>query len=146
VVLWRRTDLDRDENVVTPARIGALVLVCAFLGACAPILHRQAQAIDVRLQAVARTLAVAASSGPQAPALRSALDDAQQSLFDAENAIASWERGDPRPWSIVRPCLAEDLERVDAALAQLERLPPPGLTQLVTRSPREGCADTRYRH
>jgi hypothetical protein len=137
--------VDRGEGVLTRlVRAGGLGL-CGLAVACTPALHRQAQALDVRLQAVARTLAVASAGSPQAPGLKRALDNAQQSLFDAENAVASWEHGDPRPWSAVRACLAEDLEQVDAALAGLGRLPPPGLTLLLPRTPSEGCADASYR-
>jgi hypothetical protein len=119
----------------------------------------QARTTDVRLEIVARALARAerqyaiAWSNAQAhgaapepwEVLRHALDDVQQSLFDAERAIGVWDRGDPRAWVRARPCLVEDLDRVNLALLAVALDPPPGLSLVLTRAPSEVCLGRSYR-
>ena len=110
----------------------------------------QPQAVDVRLDIVARALArVDQDYQVQPPVgtpdaweyLAHALAHARESLLQAEDAVASWMNGDPRAWVRVRPCLAANLIDVDRALTALDWSPPPGLTQIVVRYPNEPCAE-----
>jgi hypothetical protein len=131
------------------ASVALVVLGCAASG-CAAERRVEPQAVDVRLDIVARTLAHVEQRYEAAPTsgsrddreeLAHAIQDAQESLFWAERAVASWENGDPRGWARVRPCLAANLVRVDSALAALGWLPPPGLTQIVVSRPPQPCSE-----
>lgn len=132
--------------------LGAFALVSV---ACAAAPNRPAEAMNVRLDIVHRALmrvaeipaerGVDGGPGRSRDALAAALVNARRSLARAEDAIHAWERGDPGPWGQVRPCLAEDLERVDQALEGLDRLPAPGLLDVIERGPVESCVDPSYR-
>jgi hypothetical protein len=143
--------VDGGEDVVKAQALLIVLVACGALG-CAAERRVQPAAADARLDIVGRALAHVSTtydSGRGAPkdreALRVALADAQESLYQAQLAVEAWRGGDPRGWGQVRPCLARALMKVDEALVALDVAPPPGLTQVVTVHVRESCAEGRSR-
>ena len=118
--------------------VALAIALVAMACAAGPAAHPQA--IDVRLDIVARSLARAAESAPDDPGAKRAVADAYSALWGAQRAIEAWRNGDPRPWARARPCLAASLDRVESALVACGALPPPGLTQTIGRS-EESCPD-----
>ncbi|HMI92000.1 MAG TPA: hypothetical protein VK509_11580 [Polyangiales bacterium] len=129
-----------------PAEASALasafgLAVALALSACAaprPVAPARAQ---VRLDVAARALARAraqyeAACSPAAGCERSVppwlhvgatLEDAELWLDAAQSAADAWVAGDGRRYTVVRPCLAQQLNLVADALIAAQQIEPPGL-------------------